>query len=87
MGYIAEGRQQNFGAVSEGHVLSSHEIDERCSDVATVTVALNVQRSGETGQLQINGRQGKVVVDVEGVHGSDVNPAQGCKLGVGDEDA
>ena len=53
----------------------------------TITVALNDQRPSKLRQLHINGCQGRVVVDIEGVYSGNVDAGKSGKLGIGDEDA
>lgn len=78
-----ERRQFDVTAVAESHVVSPLQVGERGRE--TSAVGLDRQSLADVSQLRLNLSQVGVVVDVERVHGLQVNPRQGSELCVGDQ--
>ena len=76
--------QFHVAAVAERHVVRPLQVGERSGQ--TSAVGLDRQRLADVSQLRLHLSQVRVVVDVERVHGLQVDTGQGSELGVGDQD-
>lgn len=79
-----ERRQFDVAAVAESHIVSPLQVGERSRE--TSAVGLDRQGLADVSKLGLNLSQIRVVVDIEGINGLQVDSVQGRELGVGDQD-